>query len=159
MNELETKKAITNALRDFGTRSIADAALALLKSLGYQSQSRVELRSNAPESFLNQFDQVGRLNRDQAQLSEWQTVDFLFQLTGEEIQASAKNLSPFESDKRVNNQLIQSYLFFAIRLKGSHYNRSDLAAITRAVNRVFPMPALPALPKQKNACSGLWQPQ
>ena len=101
MNELDTKQAIINALRDFGTRSVADAAIALLKSLGYQSQRRVELSSNAPDSFLIQFDQAARLNREQARIQEWKTVDFLFQLTGEEIQAASKSLALFESDKVV----------------------------------------------------------
>ncbi len=142
MNELETKQAITDALRDFGTRPIADAATALLKSLGYQSQRRVDFGSNTPESFLTQFDQAGRLNREHAQLSEWQTVELLFQLTDDEIQAAAKTLSLFGSDTKVNNQLIQSYLFFAIHLKKPHYTRTDLATITRALNRLFPMPVM-----------------
>lgn len=142
MNELETKQAITEALRAFDTRPLADAATALLKSLGYQSQRRIDLASKTPESFLNHFDQAGRLNREQAKLSDWQTVDFIFQLTGDEIQASAKNLSLFEIDKTVNNQRIESYLFFAIHLKKSSYTRGELATITRAVNRLFPMPAM-----------------
>ncbi len=142
MNELETKQAITNALRDFGTRPVADAATVLLNSLGYQSQRRLDLGSNTPESFLNQFDQANRLNRESAQLSDWRTVDLLFQLTDDEIQATAKTLSLFESEKKVNNQLIQSYLFFAIHLKNPQYTRTDLATITRAVNRLFPMPVM-----------------
>src|SRR5713226_6661957 len=142
MNEHQTKQAILAALKDFSTHPLADAATALLGALGYSSQKRIELSPNTPESFLSQFDQAGRLNHAQAKISEWQTVDFLFQLTGDEIQAAAKNLSLFESDKKVNNQLIQSYLFFAIRLKKSDYTRSDLAGITRAVNRIFPMPVL-----------------
>lgn len=142
MNEQQTKQAITSALKDFGAVSLADAAIALLGTLGYQSLKQLELSPNTPENFLSQFDQAGRINPKQAQIQEWQTVDFLFQLTGEEIQSSAKSLSLFDSDKKVNNQLIQSYLFFAIRLKKPSYSRSELAAITRTVNRLFPMPAL-----------------
>ncbi len=142
MSELEIKQRIQDSLKAFSREPVYPAALSLFRSLGYQSQKRVELNPHSPETFLNHFDQTGRINTEQAQISEWQTVDFLFQLTGDEIQASATSLSLFESDKRVNNQLIQSYLFFAIRLKKPHYSRSDLAGITRAVNRLFPMPAL-----------------
>ncbi len=37
---------------------------------------------------------------------------------------------------------IQSYLFLAIELRRDRYSRTELAQITRAVNRVFDMPAL-----------------
>ena len=142
MNEQQTKQAIINALGDFGKHPLADAATALLGALGYKSQRHIPLSPNTPENFLSQFDQAGRIKPEQAQIQEWESVDFLFQLTGEEIQPSAKTLSLFEGDKRVNNQLIQSYLFFALRLKKPSYSRSELAAITRALNRLFPMPAL-----------------
>src|SRR3989304_1227606 len=66
---------------------------ALLGALGYKSQKHISLSPNTPENFLSQFDQSGRIKPEQAQIQEWQTVDFLFQLTGEEIQASAKSLS------------------------------------------------------------------
>src|SRR3990172_12982470 len=114
MNEQQTKQAIINALGDLGKRPLADAATALLGALGYKSQKHISLNPNTPENFLSQFDQAGRIKPEQAQIQEWQTVDFLFQLTPEEIQTSAKGLSLSDSDKKVNSQLIQSYLFFAI---------------------------------------------
>jgi len=142
MSEFEIKQRVQDSLKAFSHEPVYPAALSLFRSLGYQSQKQLQLSPNTAENFLSQFDQAGRIKPEQAQIREWQSVDFLFQLTGDEIQASAKNLSLFESNKKVNNQLIQSYLFFAIRLKNSYYNRSDLAAITRAVNRIFPMPVL-----------------
>lgn len=142
MSELEIKQRVQDSLKAFNHEPVYPAALGLFRSLGYQSQKQLELSPNTPENFLSQFDQAGRIKPEQAQIQEWQTIDFLFQLTGDEIQSSAKNLSLFESDKRVNNQLIQSYLFFALRLKKPSYSRSELAAITRALNRLFPMPAL-----------------
>src|SRR3990167_6251720 len=142
MSELEIKQQIQDSLKAFSREPVYPAALSLFRSLGYQSQKQLQLSPNTPENFLSQFDQAGRIKPEQALVQEWETVDFLFQLTGEEIQPSAKTLSLFDGDKRVNNQLIQSYLFFALRLKKPSYSRSELAAITRALNRLFPMPAL-----------------
>ena len=72
----------------------------------------------------------------------WKSVDFLFQLTDEEIRTSANQQFDFESKGAYNGSIINSYLFFAIELKGSHYSRTALAGITREVNKLFDMPAL-----------------
>jgi hypothetical protein len=95
MNEQQTKQAIINALGDLGKRPLADTATALLGALGYTSQRHIPLSPNTPENFLREFDQAGRIKPEQAQIQEWQSVDFLFQLTGDEIQASATSLLSF----------------------------------------------------------------
>lgn len=73
---------------------------------------------------------------------EWKTVDFLFQLTDDEVRAGGNRQFDFESKNAFNGAVINSYLFFAIELKGNHYSRSALAGITREVNKLFDMPAL-----------------
>ena len=42
----------------------------------------------------------------------------------------------------MDNTIIQSYLFFAIRLEGSNYSRTQLSQITREINKLFMMPAM-----------------
>jgi adenine-specific DNA-methyltransferase len=88
------------------------------------------------------FVQGRSFNPDQAFVSDWQSVDFLFQLTDSEIQASAHGALVFDSKDSYDGSAIQSYLFFAIDLKRDLYSRTQLASITRAVNRLFDMPAL-----------------
>ena len=37
---------------------------------------------------------------------------------------------------------MESYLFFAIKLSGDHYTRTQLSQITREINKAFDMPAM-----------------
>jgi hypothetical protein len=55
MNDSETKKAIDASLKNFADKPLADAATALLESLGYRSQKRVTLKPNTPETFVATF--------------------------------------------------------------------------------------------------------
>jgi hypothetical protein len=77
-------------------------------------------------------------------LAEWQSVDFLFQLTDDEVRAAAGGNQQFlfESKGKWQGAAMESYLFFAITLAKPYYSRTELSGITRAVNRLFPMPAM-----------------
>ena len=71
-------------------------------------------------------------------------MDFLIQLTDDEVRAAAAGDQRllFEAKGKWNGTVIESYLFFALTLKQPHYTRIQLAGITRAVNRLFPMPVM-----------------
>ena len=144
MTELETKQAIVASLAGFAGKPLADAATALFESLGYQSQKRIALKPNSVATFVATFARDKPLNPDHALLADWQSVDFLFQLTDDEVHAAAQGNQQFlfESKGKYNGAVIESYLFFAITLAKPHYSRTELSGITRAVNRLFPMPAL-----------------
>ena len=60
---------------------------------------------------------------------------FCAKLTEEEISGTDKN-------KRLDNTVIESYVFFALKLRESSYTRTQLANITREINRLTPMPAM-----------------
>jgi 23S rRNA G2445 N2-methylase RlmL len=60
----------------------------------------------------------------------------LFQLTWEDFFAFS------EGPKRVDNTIMESYLFFAIQLKQSHYSRTALAKMTRDLNRFANQPVM-----------------
>ena len=143
MNDPESKRAIENSLKSFASMPIAGAAIALFEALGYRSEKRLALKPNTADGFLNIFGQQRAVNRDQALVDEWQSVDFLFQLTDDEVRAAAADSQfTFESQGKWNGAMIESCLFFAIALKQPHYTRTQLAGITRAVNRLFAMPVL-----------------
>lgn len=144
MNPLETKRAIQVALAGFASQPLAQAAVALFESLGYRSTKRIALTPNTPANFLTTFEQGRKLNPDQALLPNWQSVDFLFQLTDDEVRAAAGGTQQFLFDSRGkwDGADIESYLVFAITLAKPHYTRTELSGITRAVNRLFPMPAM-----------------
>ena len=97
-----------------------------------------------PENFLQEVDQHNRLRRDKALFSKWKNVDFIFQITGEEIKAGGSGQISFQFDpnQKIDNKVIESYLFIAIKLRKGHYIRTDLSTITREINKLFPMPVL-----------------
>jgi adenine-specific DNA-methyltransferase len=142
MNELEVKQAIAEALKAFGTLPLAEVASGLLEVLGYTSKKRLRLKPNTLTTFLATFSHGRALNERIALPTEWKSVDFLFQLTDDEVRTAANQQFNFASGGAFNGAIINSYLFIAIELKGNHYSRSALAGITREVNKLFDMPVL-----------------
>jgi hypothetical protein len=140
----DVKSAIAEALKASGNGSLRSNATRLFNTLGYTSEKTIELTPNTPENFLHEVDQQKRLRKDKALFSKWKSVDFVFQITGEEIKAggSAQISLQFDPHKKIDNRIIESYLFLAIKLRKGHYTRTDLSTITREINKLFPMPVL-----------------
>lgn len=140
--DIELKRQIAEDLHGFAAGDLKTNALRLFTTLGYESDKRADFRPNTSNgfvAFLNK-NSAPAINEDKAHFADWQSVDFLFQLTDEEI---GRMKGMFDSSKLdVTDVLIESYLFFAIQLKKAEYRRSDLAEITREVNKAFPMPVL-----------------
>jgi adenine-specific DNA-methyltransferase len=141
MEAIDRKQEILKALRGFEQASIRDGGLSLLKALGYSSEKRIQLKPNTVNQFQAEFDPDGRLNPRYSLPDQWKSVDFLFQLTDEEISSASRGQLTFSKSK-VDNTVIESYLFFALQLSGDTYNRTTLAGITREINKLFPMPAM-----------------
>lgn len=118
MNPVETKRAIAAAFSAFSAQPLAAAATGLFESLGYKSEKRLPLKPNTPDNFLATFGQGRKLNPDHASLAEWRSVDFLFQLTDDEVRAAAAGNQQFlfDSKGKYNGAAMESYLFFAITL-------------------------------------------
>src|SRR5437762_8882901 len=98
MTDLETKRGIENSLKSFADKPIVDAATALFESLGYKSQKRIVLQPNTAKTFNETFAKDKPLNPGQALLADWQSVDFLFQLTDDEVRAAAQGNQQFLFD-------------------------------------------------------------
>ncbi|MCH8290317.1 Eco57I restriction-modification methylase domain-containing protein [Candidatus Poribacteria bacterium] len=153
MNDTEYKDAIAFAVQRFGSGDLADPsggrtnraqnAVHLLDVLGYRSDKQIDLDSNRPDAFFEVYDPAEKLNREKALSTDWNSIDLLFQLTGDELTLTNQLGWLFDpSVKRVDNTIIESYLFFALRLRGSVYNRTELSQITREINKLFPMPVM-----------------
>lgn len=136
MNNLQTKLLLRDAVTRFSTQPLRAASLGLFASLGYQSDRTIAIDS--VDDFCTQFDPTGLLAHPRAQKSNWQSIELLFQLTDEEL---SRNATLFK-DTAVRASLLQSYVFFAVKLQPGDYARGKLAAITRQINRVFPMPVM-----------------
>ena len=141
MNELQMRKNIQQALKGFQHEALVINAKNLLNALGYESEITVELESNLAEEFISYFDQFGKLNRERARVDEWESIDFLFQLTEEEISGTDQTRIAFKNHQ-LDDTIMESYVFFALKLKESHYTRTQLSTITREINKLMPMPAM-----------------
>ena len=126
-----------NALAGFTGKNLKVAGRDFLGSLGYASSKKLELESNTAASFLAYFDPGGQLDQAKALVAEWKAIEFLFQLSDEDIGTHL----PFSSGK-FDNSIIESYVFLAIDLAETNYTRTKLATITREINKRFPMPAM-----------------
>jgi hypothetical protein len=106
-----TKEQIQQALKAFGSDNLCDTARDFFNILGYTSEKRTDLTPNDAATFVAAFDPQHCLNAKHALLNQWRSVDLLFQLTSEEISQAAQGRFAF-SGGRVDNTIIESYLFF-----------------------------------------------
>ncbi len=141
MNDIQHKEAITQALKRFGNTNLAENARNLLNTLDYRSTRTIALEPNTADGFVGAFDPNGKMNPERAQVDEWESIDFLFQLTEEEITGNGSVTMDF-GNSEVDQQLYQSYLFFVLKLRRSDYARTQLSTITRELNKLTAMPAL-----------------
>jgi adenine-specific DNA-methyltransferase len=141
MSDTDLKQQIAHTLARFASGKLGDNARDLFNVLGYRSDKTVRLASSSPQAFLAEFNGQSKFNAQNALFTEWTSAELIFQLTSAEV-AHAGQRALFESNRRVDNAIIESYVFIAIGLKGDAYTRTQLAAITRQVNKLFPMPAL-----------------
>ena len=126
------------ALANFQLLSLKDAARQFLASLGYKSDRFIADANSRPQAFLDLFGSGHPFDSVKALVAEWKSADLLFQLTDEEL---SRETSLF-ADTSVRAGLLKSYVFIAIELKGNDYARGKLSAITRQINRLFPMPVM-----------------
>ena len=141
MNTLTIKEDIQSSLQGFRNGNLRDNARSLLNTLGYRSEKTLDLSSNDRETFLAEFDSQGRLNKERALFEQWRSIDLLFQLAADDISLSAQEQIAFHGGQ-VDDTIIESYLFFAIELSEPDYTRTQLAGITREINRLFAMPVM-----------------
>ena len=139
----DKKSEIEAALHRFANSSLADDAKNLLNVLGYDSARTVPLEPNTPDEFLAVFNQEpeGKIVPKRALIEEWESIDLLFQLTKDEVpyvRDSADNRGGGKYDEGI----FESYLFFALKLRGDKYTRTQLSQITREINKPFGMPAM-----------------
>lgn len=137
------RQTIKQALGIFHHAAPREGARAILSALGYISEKTIRLDGSVSQ-FLSIVDRDGKLaTSEHAQTHRWKGADFVFQLTNDELPMLAegqKDLFLGESD--YHRSIIESFVFLTINLEDRDWTRTELAEITRAVNRLFPMPAI-----------------
>lgn len=139
MADKELKMAIQKAIIDFAKEPVHIASIRLFNTLGYNTERQDNFQDKSFKFFKDSFlENNTSFNEEKACVKDWKCIDLLFQLTVDEI---SKQNGLFDT-KQVDNSIIEAYLFFAIELVKSEYSRTQLAQITREINKVFPMPVL-----------------
>ena len=121
---------------------LRDGAAALLGALGYRSERTAEVGGVA--GLLALLEEEKPLTARQRSLFDtWRSADIVFQVTGEEIGDHPCLFQDFDKGRA------QSFLFVAADLDyrrcardDRRYSRTELAEMTRVVNRGFPMPVI-----------------
>jgi len=143
VTELALRRSIIEALAACAHGDLAEAARALLGLLGYRSERWLEAGPAAAD-FLATFDGADRLGRDNARVAQWRAVAMIFQLTGAELTSGGQLQLDRLGGPAFDAQTYRSFLFFAVDLdpkpNGRPYTRSELATITRELNKLFTMP-------------------
>jgi hypothetical protein len=92
------------------------------------------------------LDPNGFLTDQNALLSRWRSVDFLFQITGSELAGNGNQGLLLDEPTSFESKEVKSYVFFAVDLSSVHTGepptRTELSTVTRALNRLVPMPVL-----------------
>ena len=140
---METKQNIINALKRLTAKdNLRQNAVALFEAMGYNTSLKGDELSFSAAEFIEKFEATLLLNEERAFTQHWSQIHILFLLTSKEI-SGQKDIF---STARLENQIIESYFFFAIDLAPKDgdkiYSRTDLANITREVNKCFNTPVM-----------------
>lgn len=138
------KERIKADLVAFGSRSLPEAAHTFFRTLGYVSERTVDFGS--VQAFCRTFDKDGtRLSKFEP-AKNWTSLNLLFQLTSPDIARGSSRQLDLLAAEPADLRQIESYLFIALELRlpapGEVRSRTELCDLARAINRLFPMPAL-----------------
>ncbi len=143
-DSVNLKQGIAHALTGLVDQPLAAGATALFATLGYRSPRTLAIHSLA--ELQRMLDPAGTLTERNALLARWKSVDFLFQLTGSELVRNDQQGLLFSDLDQFAAKEVKSYVFFAVDLKNQEGSepptRGELSSITRALNRLVPMPVL-----------------
>jgi len=129
---------MNSTLANFQTLPLKEASRQFLAELGYKSDKFIVGAGSTPQDFLDDFATGHAFDQAKALFDDWKSADLLFQLTEQELSRE----SSLFTDDSVQRGLLKSYIFIAIELKGTDYARGKFSAITRQINRLFPMPVI-----------------
>ena len=136
----DTLNAVQTALGTFASSSLANSTKGLLNALGYDSDKTFELNPGTYNGFYEDFaSNTDGFNVDNAKADEWTSADIIFQVADEDLSQGQNSMF---SARSLQRDRYNSFLFMAIGLQGERYTRTDLAKITREVNKCLPMPVI-----------------
>ncbi|MCY3721321.1 MAG: hypothetical protein OXG97_03775 [Candidatus Poribacteria bacterium] len=143
-SEITTKKNIENVLKKFNNQPLRETATTFLNTLGYNSKRvgnddlDTERFNRLTESALETANPSQKLRID-----DWRSFCQIMQVSDVEInqQATPAQGSLFESTE-IEDGLRISYMFVTLYLSGDTYTRTQLADITRFINKEYQKPIM-----------------
>ena len=145
-SEISVRQDIENALEKFLDEQLPlrEAATHLLNTLGYYSQ---RIGNDAIDN--DRCDRLvesalGTVNpTDKLRIDDWDSFCQIMQVTDAEInqQITPEQGNLFESSG-IDDMLRTSYMFVAVQLSKDTYTRTQLADITRFINKAFQKPIM-----------------
>ena len=141
-NVSQTKKQILSALAVISASDFLIAAKDLLEVLGYQSDRTQEF-SGSVDDFIQEFPAYSQKNTQTSRAfrKHVRSVRLIFQMTSDEIASVDQPTLGFEADSFDKGQQ-QSFIFFAVELKGATYARGQYAQLTREINKRLSQPTV-----------------
>ncbi len=135
----ELREALRAALAGFaGAAPLHESAAALLGALGYRSDRTGE--DDELAGIRADMEAAQALTgRERGLLDDWRSAQIVFQITEDEITGQPGLIGHFDRGR------IESFLFIAVELNaeaGRRYSRTQLADMTRVVNRRYLMPSI-----------------
>ena len=130
---------IIEALQNFEQLPLRDAAIKFLNTLGYHSRrTSTETRDRRLRKTLQTEVETSSVLSDKRDISDWQDFHILFQITDHEVDPQGTWFQGNEIDL----SLMDSYVFAALSLTGDTYSRTQLANITRFINKKIEQPIM-----------------
>ena len=143
-SEITIKQNIENTLKHFGNHPLREAATTLLNTLGYYSK-RVGNNDIDTDRFNRLLESaLDTANpSDKLRIEEWQSYYQIMQVADAEInqQIDPEQGSLFESPQ-IDDALRTSYMFVTVQLAADTYTRTQLADITRFINKTYNKPIM-----------------
>lgn len=136
----ERLEQVRVALRQAASGPLREGTRGLLNLLGYDSPKTLET-SGDPLELLRALGADPSAFDDFGGVGAWSSLDVVFQLTGDELPALSRGSTPTTADD-YRKRDIDSFVFLALDLQARDWPRRDLVGITRALNRLFDMPAI-----------------
>lgn len=141
VDNMNSKQNIISALLAFESKPLPEAGVELFTVLGYDTNLRASLEQQSYKDFeslyINNSPNGSRFNKEKALVDDWNSVNILFQLTDESF-----NGMPSLFDSSVDPNVFKSYLCLSLELNNSVYSKTQIANITREVNKIFAMPII-----------------
>ena len=142
MNMTDLREDIQAALASIPSSDFLTATENLLAVLGYRSERTLAGQTGAVADFIAQFPAPkGNTRTEQAFCENIQSVRLVFQVTSDEIASAGQPTLGFAADSFDEGQQ-QSFLFFAVELKGATYARGQYAQFTREINKRLSQPTV-----------------